>query len=77
MSASVPIALGEVDAADALGLGRTTFRNLVEQGHLPPPRRVPGCRRIVWDRDELTAGFRSWNREGEEVATDEDESDAW
>lgn len=71
------IALTDADAADALGVSLTVFRQLREEGHLPKARRVPGRRRNLNDLEELRTAFRCWQREGQDIEDDEDEGEDW
>ena len=73
----IPIAVSETEAADMLGIGRTLFRDLVGEGHLPKPRKVPGRRRQIWDVDELRTAYRCWVRDGEDSDEFEDEGEDW
>ncbi len=74
---TIVIAVNETDAASALGIGKTAFRELVSEGHLPKPRRVPDRRRIIWDIDELKTAFRCWQRDDEDNADDDDQGEDW
>lgn len=71
------LALGERDAAASLGISQTVFRDLVNSGHLPKPRKVPERRRNVWDIDELRACMRCWQREGEQSSDADDLGEEW
>ncbi len=64
--ARLPVVFGlsEEEAAAAVGLGATKFRELVTSGRMPKPRRIDG--RKVWDVDELRATFKSLPHEGDE-----------
>jgi predicted DNA-binding transcriptional regulator AlpA len=42
-------------AASYLGMGRTFFLDLVEQGVMPKPIKIRGL--VVWDRAELDSAF--------------------
>lgn len=70
--ASLPVVFGlaEPEAAAAVGLGVTKFRELVLNRRMPRPRRIDG--RLVYDVDELRAAFKSLPHEG-----GEDEIDTW
>lgn len=50
-----PHAIREQDAAKYLGLGRTKFRELVKEGHLPPAYWIGGVK--VWITTELEQTF--------------------
>ena len=51
------LGLSEPEAAQAVGVGVTLFRQMVADGRMPPPR-LAGARR-VYDLDELRAGFKA------------------
>lgn len=55
--------LGEIEAAAAIGVSQTTFREMVEDGRMPRPRMI-GHRKL-FDVDELRASFKSLPRDGE------------
>ena len=40
-------------AAAYVGVSATTFDNLVRAQHMPKPVKVPGARRMLWDRRAL------------------------
>ena len=63
--AALPLVLGysAVEAAAAIGVSATKFRELVEHGTMPRPRLIG--RRQVWDVDELRACFKALPREDE------------
>jgi hypothetical protein len=69
---SLPIVfgLGESDAAAAIGVSATKFRQLVVEGRMPSPRRIDG--RLVYDVDELRAAFKAMPHENENK-----EGDSW
>lgn len=48
-----PGALKREDAARYVGVGATTFDELVRRGEMPFPRRYRSCNRIVWLTREL------------------------
>lgn len=50
---SIPLTLSANDAAALLGIGKTTFWSLHNQGKLPKPVRLG--RRVLWRRKELEA----------------------
>lgn len=66
----VVFGLGEIEAAAAVGISSTKFRELVGLGAMPRPRRVGG--RLVYDVDELRAAFKAMPRDKEEP-----EADTW
>ena len=66
----VVFGLGEVEAAAAIGISASKFRNLVEDGRMPSPRRIDG--RSIWDVDELRAAFKALPHDGER-----EEADSW
>jgi predicted DNA-binding transcriptional regulator AlpA len=70
--AGLPVVFGlsAPEAAAAIGVSASKFRELVEGGRMPRPRRIDG--RLVWDVDELRAAFKALPREGSE-----DEVDTW
>lgn len=51
------------EAAGWLGVGRTKFLELVEDGRMPAPRRIDGVK--VWDVRELDVAFDDLPREGD------------
>lgn len=51
------------DAAAWVGVGRTKFLELVDDGRMPAPRRIDGAR--VWDVRELDVAFDDLPRDGE------------
>jgi hypothetical protein len=69
---SLPIVfgLGEAEAAAAIGISPTKFRQLVGQGRMPSPRRIDG--RLIYDVDELRAAFKAMPHENENL-----EADSW
>lgn len=64
----LPIVFGlqEAEAAAAIGIGATKFRELVEAGRMPKPRLLD--HRLVYDVDELRAAFKAMPHEGEQAA---------
>jgi excisionase family DNA binding protein len=50
-----PRGLRAEEAASYLGMGRSKFLELVDEGKLPRPRAVDGMR--IWDRRALDAAF--------------------
>lgn len=69
---SLPIVfgLGEAEAAAAIGISATKFRQLVVEGRMPSPRRIDG--RLVYDVDELRTAFKAMPHEKEN-----DEANSW
>lgn len=65
IAARLPIrrGLGEAEAALYVGIGATKFRELVEDGRMPRPRRLDGVR--LWDIDALDAAFRELPIDGD------------
>lgn len=63
--------LGEVEAAVAVGISSTKFRELVTAGTMPRPRKVGG--RLIYDVDELRAAFKALPHDREQPA----EVDTW
>jgi integrase/predicted DNA-binding transcriptional regulator AlpA len=60
--------LGEIEAAAAIGISASKFRELIKDGRMPRPRRIGG--RSVWDVDELRAAFKALPRDGESEKAD-------
>jgi predicted DNA-binding transcriptional regulator AlpA len=54
-----PRGLRAPDAAAYVGIGRSKFFELVEEGRLPKPVKIDGC--VVWDRFALDAAFDAFN----------------
>jgi predicted DNA-binding transcriptional regulator AlpA len=50
-----PIGIDRVEAAAFIGIGVTTFDQLVREGTMPQPRTIKG--RLVWHRTELEKAF--------------------
>lgn len=67
----VVFGLAEYEAAAAVGLGTTKFREMVDDGRMPKPRLMGG--RMVYDVDELRAAFKSFPHQDEERV----EADTW
>jgi hypothetical protein len=63
--ATLPIVLGlpELEAAAAIGVSQTKFRQMVDEGIMPEPRIVGG--KLVFDVDELRAAFKALPHRGE------------
>lgn len=53
-----PRGLRAPDAAAYIGVSQTKFRELVEAGKMPAPKRDDKV--VVWDRDALDAAFDDW-----------------
>lgn len=51
------------EAAAWVGIGRTKFLELVDDGRMPAPRKIDGAR--VWDIRELDVAFDDLPRDGE------------
>jgi predicted DNA-binding transcriptional regulator AlpA len=47
--------MSRLDAAQYLGVGTTTFDNMVKEGTMPKPLRLGG--RVVWDVHAIDAAF--------------------
>jgi predicted DNA-binding transcriptional regulator AlpA len=62
----LPIVFGlpEPEAAAALGIGPSKFRQMVDANRLPRPRRIDG--KLVWDVEDLYAAFKQFPVDGEE-----------
>jgi predicted DNA-binding transcriptional regulator AlpA len=52
-------------AASYLGIGTTTFLELVADGLMPKPRRVRGMN--IWDRLQLDAAFEAFQQEADDA----------
>ena len=68
----LPVVFGlpETEAAVAMGISPTKFRQMVDVGSIPKPRIVGG--KLVYDVDELREAFKSMPHQGEVS-----ESDTW
>jgi predicted DNA-binding transcriptional regulator AlpA len=66
----VVFGLGEIEAAAAIGVSASKFRNLVKEACMPRPRRIGS--RAVWDVDELRSAFKALPHAGES-----EDSDTW
>lgn len=53
--AYAPRGMGLEEAARYIGVGRTKFLELVQQGRMPTPRQIDGRR--VWDTRQLDDAF--------------------
>ncbi len=63
--ARLPIVFGlsAEEAAAACGVSAGTFREMVDDRRMPPPRSINS--RLVWDVDEVRAAFKALPRKGE------------
>jgi predicted DNA-binding transcriptional regulator AlpA len=50
-----PLGLDRVECAAFIGVGVTTFDQLVREGIMPQPRTIKG--RLVWHRTEIEKAF--------------------
>jgi excisionase family DNA binding protein len=50
-----PRGLSREEAARYIGVGATTFDEMVADGRMPRPKRVDG--RVIWDRLRIEAAF--------------------
>jgi hypothetical protein len=68
--ATVPIIFGlpEAEAAVAVGVSQTKFRELVAAGTMPSARVVGG--KLVYDIDELRLAFKALPHQGDEAEVD-------
>lgn len=64
------LGLGAPDAAAAIGISVTKFRELVDARRMPKPRKLDG--RLLWDAEELRDAFRALPHDG-----GDDEVDTW
>lgn len=64
----LPVVFGlqEAEAAAAVGIGTTKFRELVEAGRMPKPRLLD--HRLLYDVDELRAAFKAIPHDGEQAS---------
>jgi hypothetical protein len=65
-AAALPIVFGlpELEAAAAVGVSQTKFREMVASGTMPQPRLVGG--KLVYDVDELRAAFKAMPHRGDD-----------
>ncbi len=72
----LPIVLGlpELEAAAAIGVSTTKFREMVEKKLMPEPRLADG--KLVYDIDELRSAFKALPHRGED-AESKGEVDTW
>ena len=70
--ATLPVVLGlpELEAAAAIGLSQTKFREMVAAGTMPEPRVVGG--KLVYDIEEIRAAFKALPHRG-----GDEEEDSW
>lgn len=54
------------EAAAYVGIGRTKFQQMIEDGRMPRPRRIDG--RHVWDMRDLDTAFDALPIDGEDKA---------
>lgn len=59
----VPLGLRAVDAARYVGVSESKFREWVERGLMPKPRKEDNC--VIWDSEELAIAFRALPRDGQ------------
>ena len=62
--APVRFALSDVEAAAAIGVSSSLFRQMVEDGRMPRPKVINARR--VWDVDEVRAAFKRLPSDGAE-----------
>jgi hypothetical protein len=69
-TASLPIVFGlpEMEAAAAIGVSTTKFRELVAKRMMPKPRDVGG--KLSYDVDELRASYKAMPHQGETSQVD-------
>ncbi len=65
LMARLPVVLGlpEIEAAAAIGISLSFFRELVEDGRMPKPRVLDS--RQIYDVDDLRAAFKNLPRKGD------------
>jgi hypothetical protein len=66
--AGLPIVFGlsETEAAAAIGISATKFRELRKARRMPDPRKIDS--RLVYDVDELRAAFKAMPHDGDETS---------
>ena len=66
IAAALPIIFGlsEPEAAAAIGVSATKFRELRKSKRMPDPRRIDS--RLVYDVDELRVAFKAMPHDAEE-----------
>lgn len=62
------------EAAEAVGIGKSLFQQMVADGRMPRPRMMNSRR--VWDIDELRAAFKRLPHDGPEIIPSDDD-DKW
>lgn len=62
--------LSDVEAAGALGIGVTLFKQMTEDGRMPRPRVINS--RKVWDVDDVRLAFKRLPYDGEDRAVADD-----
>ena len=69
-AATLPIVFGlpELEAAAAIGVSQTKFREMVADETMPEPRLVGG--KLVYDVDELRTAFKALPHRGAETEVD-------
>lgn len=72
VDAPVRFGLCDVEAAAAVGIGLSLFRQMVDDGRMPRPRIINARR--LWDIDELRTAFKRLPYDGPEIlrASDDD-----
>lgn len=70
MTSRSPIAVDRQTAAASLGVGLSTFDDLVAQGALPAPRRFRAGSKPLWSWVELDAAFHRLPMDGETMTGD-------
>ena len=67
-AAAAPLVFGlrEPEAAAAVGVSPSKFRELVSAGRMPRPRVIDGCR--IWDVDDLREAFKDLRYDAGPVA---------
>ncbi len=61
----VVFGLAEDEAAAAVGVSATKFRELVDDGRMPKPRQIDG--RFSYDVDEVRAAFKALPHKGDKL----------
>ncbi|WP_225769552.1 AlpA family transcriptional regulator [Inquilinus sp. Marseille-Q2685] len=72
IAARLPLVFGlpGPEAAAAVGISASKFKEMVLDKRMPRPRRIDG--RLVWDVDELRDAFKALPHDG-----GDDEEDTW
>jgi predicted DNA-binding transcriptional regulator AlpA len=63
-----PRGLSRVEAAAYVNVSPSLFDQMVKDGVMPKPKRVPGHSRVIFDRHALDAAFAALPSEGEPAA---------